>query len=368
MSDIPEASGTWWSGVIEQVELTYEKWLASTLLERLSIEPANTEIWTTGRWARMNARAATMIINSMTENLRVDMEARRATQNCVKMMFRAYTFYQPGGGAERHDVLRRLQNPLEFVSGDSMQQALQAVRAWPRWLERCRGRKVHMVPPDPSVLARGLMALTDHHMAKSSDANFRTAMLRTSLRLDGRPTVEQVIAYQRHLQAELEVLLSANTQGGGATQPKLRAVESTTAARAKDAAGKAQASPDLCRYFAKASGCKRGDKCSYSHNMSGMEKDVRARKCLRCGAENHRQKDCPVGRSTKPTTTPTVPVSVQSTMATMGTSEAATSSQGNTVQGSVDPGSKRPNKLYSLIKLRGLGNLLRKRQNRRCVP
>ena len=343
MSDISEASGTWWSGVIEQVELTYEQWLAATPLERLSIEPLSTETWTTGRWARVNARASTMIINAMNESLRVDMVARRATQNCVKMMFRAYTFYQPGGGAERHDVLKRLQNPLDYVSGDSMQQALQAVRAWPRWLERCR--KVHMTPPDPSVLARGLMALTDHHMAKSSDANFRTAMLRTSLRLDGRPSIEQVVSYQRHLQAELEVLLSASTPGGGSTQPKLRGVESTGTAKAKDAGGKAQAAPttELCRYFAKATGCKRGDRCSYSHSMSSMEKDVRARKCLKCGAESHRQKDCPVGRSAtkatspvkdgsaKPASTPAVPTSAQSTMATLGTSSTTTSSE--TIQG-----------------------------------
>ena len=131
MSDISEASGTWWSGVTEQVELTYEKWLAATPLERLSIEPLNTETWTTGCWARVNARASTMIINSMNESLRVDMVARRATQNCVKMMFRAYTFHQPGGGAERHDVLRRLQNPLKFVSG--LEQKTSAEITAARW-------------------------------------------------------------------------------------------------------------------------------------------------------------------------------------------------------------------------------------------
>ena len=115
MSDISEASGTWWNGVLAQVEVIYEKWLAATPLERLNIEPADTEEWTTGRWARVNARAATMILTAMPEQLRLDMVARRAAQNCVKMMFRAYTHYQPGGGAERHDVLRRLQNPAEFT-------------------------------------------------------------------------------------------------------------------------------------------------------------------------------------------------------------------------------------------------------------
>ena len=250
--------------------------------------------------------------------LRVDMVARRATQNCVKMMFRAYVFYQPGGGAERHDVLRRLQNPLDFVGGDSMQQTLQAVRAWPRWLERCRGRKC------------GCKCFGERFngLNRSSHGQVVRCQLPHSYAQD-----LTTLRWETYCGTSDCISTTPNTQGGGATQPKLRAVEPASAAKAKDAAGKAQASPDLCRYFAKASGCKRGDKCSYSHSMSGMEKDVRARKRLRCGAENHRQKDCPVGRSTKPTTTPTVPVSVQSTMATMGTSEATTSSQGSTIQG-----------------------------------
>ena len=337
MSDISEASGTWWNGVLAQVEMIYEKWLAATPLERLNIEPTNTDEWTTGRWTRVNARAATMILTAMPEQLRLDMVARRSAQNCVKMMFRAYTHYQPGGGAERHDVLRRLQNPIEFTGGDSLAQVLQTLRAWPRWMERCR--RVHMVPPDPTVLARGLMGLTDKYISSSTDANFRTAMLRTTLRLDARPTTEQVTAYQRHLQAELESMLASQSgTPGGQLQPKLRAVEQTTSPKAKDGGYKSAGSPDLCRYFAKASGCKRGDKCSYSHSMSSMEKDVRARKCLKCGAESHRQKACPVGRSAtkastqakdgvnKPSNAAAGPVSVQSTMATTGTTETTTSS------------------------------------------
>ncbi|CAE7447550.1 unnamed protein product [Symbiodinium sp. KB8] len=131
MSDISEASGTWWNGVLAQVEMIYEKWLAATPLERLNIEPTNTDEWTTGRWTRVNARAATMILTAMPEQLRLDMVARRSAQNCVKMMFRAYTHYQPGGGAERHDVLRRLQNPIEFTGGDSLAQ----VTAYQRHLQ-----------------------------------------------------------------------------------------------------------------------------------------------------------------------------------------------------------------------------------------
>ena len=182
MADISEASSTWWREVLLSVEQTYERWLAASPIERLGIEPTGTEALASGRWMRVNARAASMLLNSMSEELKGDMVARRCTQNCVKMMFRVFVYYQPGGSAERTDVLRRLQNPVDFCGGDSLEAVLRAVRSWPRMMERCRA--VQMDPPDPSVLARGLLTLTDKFINESADASFRTSMLRTSLRLD----------------------------------------------------------------------------------------------------------------------------------------------------------------------------------------
>ena len=195
MSDISEGSAVWWGGVLHQVEQTYGEWLVASPLEKLSIEPKNTEQWIAGRWTRVNARGSSMLLASMPAELRTEMVSRRYTQDCVKMMFKAYTAYQPGGSAERHDVLRRLQNPGDFVSGDTLDGVLKMVRAWPRWLERCKA--VQMAPPDPRVLARGLMSLTTRYIDSSSDASFRTSMLRTTLRLDARPSLEQVQASYR---------------------------------------------------------------------------------------------------------------------------------------------------------------------------
>ncbi|CAE7947469.1 unnamed protein product [Symbiodinium sp. KB8] len=291
MCDLSEGSSEWWAGVIDVVEQSYAVWLAASPIEKLSIEPRGTEKWCTGKWTRVNARASSMLLTSMPAELRSEMVSRRYTHDCTKMMFKLFTAYQPGGSAERHDVLRRLQAPLEFAGGESLDKVLRAVRSWPRWLERCKA--VQMTPPDASVLARGLLALTSKHIESSSDASFRTSMLRASLRLDARPTLEQVQAYQRHLQAELEVMALSMTTTS--PPPKVQAVESTQA-KARDAAPKGT-STELCRYFAKASGCRRGDKCAYSHSMSGMEKEQRAKKCLKCGSEAHRQRDCTVGRA-----------------------------------------------------------------------
>ena len=129
-------------------------------------------------------------------------------------------------------------------------------------------------------------------------------------------------------------------------QPKLRAVDTTLQPKAKDAAGKPNKSSELCKYFAKASGCRRGDKCVYSHSLQSFDRETRSRKCLRCGAESHRQRECPVGRAPAKTGAPAAkdgvynkptssssPTSTQSTMATIGTTTSGSSTLSEPVQG-----------------------------------
>eukprot|EP00439_Symbiodinium_sp_Y106_P049372 s2146_g6.t1 len=298
-ADVSELSGQWWKDVVTKVEDTYSTWLAATPLERLSITPVGSDDLVGGRWTRLNARVSSMLLTAMGDSLRSDMVAQRLTQDAVRMVFRLHTTFQPGGSAERHDVLRRLQAPQEYVPTESLEDALKSIRAWPRWLARCKA--VNMNPPDASVLARGLMAMSSRHISASPDAAFRTSMLRTSLRLDAQPSLEQVTAYQRHLQAELETLVSASVTST-LSQPGLRAIEKTTSPpkgnrdTKEKGADKGASTVDACRYFMKPSGCKRGSRCTFSHSMASLDKETRSRKCLQCGSEAHRQRDCPVAK------------------------------------------------------------------------
>ena len=303
MGDISERSGSWWASVVQIVEKTYAEWLSATPLERLAVNPPQDHGLCTGAWSRLNARSASMLLASMDDEVKNEMVALRVTQDSVKMLFRLYVRFQPGGAAERSDVLTRLQSPGDYVGTDDLDHVLKAIRAWPRWLARCRA--VRMEPPDPTVLAKGLLSLTDRYISTSADSSFRTATLRTSLRLDAQPTLQQVQAYQKHLQAELEVIAASTRSTTTGNPPKIRAVETSTSptkTRDKDRGS------ELCRYFAKPSGCKRGEKCTYSHSMASLDREARSRKCLKCGSESHRQRECPVGKSgprVPPTTTPT---------------------------------------------------------------
>ena len=275
-------------------------------LERLSVSPRGSEDLCAGVWARLNARAASLLLSAMNDELKNDMVALRITQDSVKMMFRLYIRFQPGGAAERADILRRLQAPTDYLQGDSLENVLKALRLWPRLLARCRA--VHMTPPDPTVLSKGLLSLTDRYISSSADSSFRTAMLRTTLRLDAQPSLEQVQAYQKHLQAELEVLHASTSVSSTLSNPKLRAVDASgTHGRAKDKEKDRDKGQELCKYFSKPSGCKRGDRCAYSHSMTHLDREARSRKCLKCGSEAHRQRDCQVANPKSSTTTANKP-------------------------------------------------------------
>ena len=328
---------------MEKVESTYKMWLSATPLERLGITPVGAEDLCSGKWTRLNARVAAMLLAAMSEEQKMDMVSHRISTNAVKIMFRLFVVYQPGGSVERNDVLKRLQNPGDYVSKDTIEETLRTLRSWPRWVARCHA--VNMQPPDPSVLAQGLKKMTAKYVDASPDSAFRTAMLRTSLRLDGQPNMEQVKAYQRHLQAEIEGMITSSTGLTTTTAtptPHMRALEKTQSPKNKD---KGAAVQDMCRYFMKSSGCKRGARCNFSHNMSHLDRETRSKKCLSCGSESHRQKDCSVGKpQQRATTTPTTPprdskkqgeplpgMASMSTASTSGTMDSTQGSEASSV-------------------------------------
>ncbi|OLP94859.1 hypothetical protein AK812_SmicGene23091 [Symbiodinium microadriaticum] len=294
MADVSEQSSAWWASVTRAVEDAYNRWLAATPLERLNITVNGAKELTEGRWVRVNARVCTMLLGCMQDDIKMDMVSRRISQSCPLMMYRLYTYFQPGGPAERHDLLRRLQSPSDFCKSEGLEDVLQTVRSWPRWLSRCR--TVNMVPPDASVLAKGLMSLTNKHISSSGDSSFRTSMLRTSLRLDGQPTLDQVFSYQRHLQAELEMMSTSTATANSGAAVRALDMSPGSPAKPKLKDKDKDKSLEMCRYFMKPSGCKRGARCVYSHSMQNMDRDLRSKKCLACGSESHRQRDCPVAK------------------------------------------------------------------------
>ncbi|CAE7228630.1 RE1, partial [Symbiodinium sp. CCMP2456] len=255
MQDLSSGSGDWWEQVRERVGETYATWLAATPLERLQINPDEHSRLVTGKWTRVNARACALMMQSFPEVVKSDLISRRSTQSAVMVMFRLYTTYQPGGAAERGVVLKHLQG--EEAPGD-VTACLNMLRSWPRWLQRCRD--MNMTVPDGTLLARSLTTAAGKFLAENPDAVFRTQLVRSTYRIDAQPKIEDVVRYQQHLQAEIENIVISKATAGG---------------------------------------CRRGSKCPFQHSFEGLSKQEKAKKCLACGAEDHRQRECPTkqGRS-----------------------------------------------------------------------
>ena len=283
MQDLSTSSSTWWTLVMQLVQSTYNKWLSSTPLERLQLEPKGHEMLTTARWTRVNSRACTLVLQALVETVRADLISRRAVQSMPMILFRLHTCYQPGGASERSAVLGNLQN---LVQPTSIEASLEWLRSWPRWVQRCKD--LNMMVPDGSVLARALTSATSRFVSDNADVQFRTQLLRSSLRIDAQPSLSDVAKYQQHLQAEVESLMAAKTVQS-VSNPAVKALTSN----ASSTTTQAGATKPPCKYFVKSSGCRRGQKCPYTHDWSSFSKAEKAKRCLTCGGEDHRQRDCP---------------------------------------------------------------------------
>ena len=101
MSDLSNTSSAWWSKVRELAASTYKRWTQASPIERLTIQPPFSRELEEGRYARVNARAASMIMTALDSTVSGELVARRLTQSTPALLFRIMTLYQPGGEFER---------------------------------------------------------------------------------------------------------------------------------------------------------------------------------------------------------------------------------------------------------------------------
>ncbi|OLP98923.1 hypothetical protein AK812_SmicGene18592 [Symbiodinium microadriaticum] len=78
MADVSEQSSEWRGSVTKVVEEAYTRWLSATPLERLNITVVGAKELNEGRWIRVNARVATMLLGSMQEDVKRSLLADRA--------------------------------------------------------------------------------------------------------------------------------------------------------------------------------------------------------------------------------------------------------------------------------------------------
>ena len=313
MADLSDGSSTWWRKVRATAAAAYDVWVVSGPIERLSVFPESVGDLEEGRWSRVNSRAASMILAALHESIRSELVSRRMTGSVTAILFRLLTLYQPGGEEEKYRTLQQLQSPpRESDPG----KAVEALRAWNRWLRRCE--ELNIQPPDPSLQARALNSIVKGVFEKNSEANFRTQLVRSNLKIDSNPTKDSVEKLYKHVMGECETLVTAMPLPTVSTtttvvkpEAKLKPVkpegrttapttssptqtrspsQNTSASGGEEDKEKRATIP--CKFFGKTyKGCARLGKCPFLHSWEGLEKEKPSR-CLACGGK-HMAKDCP---------------------------------------------------------------------------
>ena len=85
----------------EEAAKSYSLWTSASPVEKLKIQPPHVVELETGRWSRVNSRAASMILLALHENVRQEMVSRRSKGSATALIFRLLTIYQPGGQQEK---------------------------------------------------------------------------------------------------------------------------------------------------------------------------------------------------------------------------------------------------------------------------
>ena len=290
MGDLSNSSSTWWQAISSSLEKYYMAYLGASTRDRLNLRPEVYALAEVGdnRWARVDKRAASMILASLPESVKNEILAARLV-GTLQILARAVVLYRPGGAAERQQILRALESP---TAATNPTEAVDVLRRWSRWLRRAGD--VGLQPPDPSILLKGLDSLVKKPLGDSMEISFRVNMLRYTLEVDMKPTQAAVVELHQALLSEFEqVAFKGRTRGGAASL--------------------------------KEQGCKKGASCQFSHEV---DKKQRQGRCFTCGSKMHIQKECP----TRARSLPKAPApSLQKTNVGESTSSTTTSATATTM-------------------------------------
>ena len=111
LRDISDSSSWWWDEVKARAQDSHRRWVASGPYERLALKPPSATDLENGKYSRLSARTAGMMLQAMVEPVRAEMVARAITRSPVALLFRLFTMYQPGGESEKAYILQYLVSP-----------------------------------------------------------------------------------------------------------------------------------------------------------------------------------------------------------------------------------------------------------------
>ncbi|CAE7342763.1 TY4B-J [Symbiodinium sp. KB8] len=297
MEDLSDTSLAWWEATMKDVLHWYKAYSTSPPLARLQLRPQPT-LPLKPEWARVERRATAMLLSAVPRSVRDEVIAHGEVTS-LSLLCKLYAVYQPGNLQEKSLILKMLEQPDECSSALA---AVEALRKWNLW--RRRAASVGIAEPDASILLRGLDRITGAVVRGNAELSFRISLIRSTLQIDVCPSASSITSFVQHLQAEMEQQARLGAvKPGGDEAASLKALETSREAVSPTHATPppppsatslttTKATSNLCRFFASDKGCRRGNGCKYPHTWSLVDKSSRQKKCLNCGAQGHRAKEC----------------------------------------------------------------------------
>ena len=290
VGSLTDNASTWFNLNLVCAQKAYSKFQTSTPMARPSIAPVRPPELRDGKWSRLERRVSSMLLSSMPKAAKEDAVTHRLN-DVASMLYRLHVLYQPGGNAERAAILRHLDGQL---GNDNFGETVAQLRRWRRYL--ARAQEMGLSLPDPSLQLKGIDLITAKVLEKNGEINFRLALARNELQLQGRPTQETILKYYDHALAELQQAAPARPSKTSMPDSlKLKAIGGSSA-NTPEGTSPTTSSPTRgrtpCKFFTSDNGCRSGAGCQYSHEYASKE-DKRSR-CWTCGSKQHRQGDCAV--------------------------------------------------------------------------
>ena len=326
MGDLSNGSGLWWGEVLNSLAAYYEAYTRASHVGKLSLKPEDYETLELkdSKWARVDKRAASMLLASVPDSVREELLASRVS-GTLAILSRVVVLYRPGSVVECQQILSSLENPPQATT------AAEAVTSLRRWSRKDLGIQC----PDPSVLLRGLDLMCAKPLQESSEISFRINRLRYNLEIDVRPTENGVKDLHQALVSELEQIAYRGSTASSSKVPFVKAIAATSPPAPPSKQGsepgnspsnqpKAKTKATTpCRFFLSDAGCTKGKMCTWSHAFTRKEKQGR---CWSCGSTQHQQSSCPVKSEGSPASKAKATAPKAPTLATVGVAGGGSSS------------------------------------------
>ena len=166
----------------KSTEEWYQQHMAMNPIQRLQHAATPPSSLQQERWQRLERRMSSMLLQSVTDNVREELIASRRL-DVFGVLTHLYLVYCPGGVMEKQTLLKSLEEPAEVTV---LSEAPNALRRWMRW--RSRTQEIGAIAPDPALLLKGLNRMTRRVLDAHKDLQFRVSLARSTLGVDTTPT------------------------------------------------------------------------------------------------------------------------------------------------------------------------------------